>query len=146
MVQIGLIQNNKILKEKIQRILFDLITIRETNKEITIKINDDKLIKDLTIAEIDKIKLNSFYETNATIEFRVKDNKKFQYILDYSKSIKTEDLKKYDDFKYEIVKLSQSKNIVNKNQQNLKKQENEELEEILNFELSNIPNIVCILC
>ena len=36
--------------------------------------------------------------------------------------------------------------MVNKNQQNLKKQENEELEEILNFELSNIPNIVCILC
>ena len=146
LVQIGLIQNNKILKEKIQRILFDLITIRETNKEITIKINDDKLIKDLTIAEIDKIKLNSLYESNATIEFSVKDNKKFQYILDYSKSIKTEDLKKYDDFKYEIIKLSESKNIVNKNQQNLKKQENEELEEILNFELSNIPNIVCILC
>ena len=90
--------------------------------------------------------MNSFYEDEATIEYSVNDIKRFDYIYEYSNVTRIEDLKKFTDFNYEVIKLSDAKNLVNKKKHKLKKQENEELEGILNFELSNIPNIICLLC
>ena len=138
----GIIYRNKLLKSKAESLNKYLISINEKNKEIILENNQDKLDLNLTIPEINKIKLNLFQDNKADVKYKLTNRKVLYKSIREGKKLDRDAFIKYIN----SIKCNCSELFVYKDSKKNINDKYSDDEEINKIQISCAPNIVCYKC
>ena len=134
------------LKCKVSSLVNILVTFNEKNKDIKIVLEDDKNNINKTIPELDNLSLNLFRDTNPVVNYKIKNVKKFNELLKYSKVVSHEDLCAQINATSAVGKRIKLSRIAEEDMENNELSDNVNDNDLLKIQAKFIQNIICSRC